>query len=361
MTTDDGASRRSFLAASLAAAVAAPIAGRADAETSAAAGFAAREIPARRLPVPATVSPELQAIIAMPYPPNWDVIPKTAAEWRERAAASAAEVAPLLPPIKERLRVEVRPDRIAGVPVFVITPKDLPPENRDRLLLHLHGGGYVLFPGEAGAGEGMLMAGYGKFRVVSVDYRMPPDHPFPAALDDAIAVWRALLAERDPRRMAIFGSSAGGGLTLATVLRAKAEGLPLPAAIAPGTPWADLTGAGDTIEANAFVDNALVSATGWVGAAAANLYAGGRDLRDPLISPIFGDFSGFPPAILTSGTRDLFLSNTVRVHRKLRQAGVDAALQVFEGQSHGQYMFPFVPESEEAFAEIAAFFAARLA
>jgi acetyl esterase/lipase len=159
--------------------------------------------------------------------------------------------------------------------------------------------------------------------------------------------------------MAIFGSSSGGGLTLALMLRAKAEGLPLPAAIAPGTPWVDLTGAGDSIMANAFVDNVLVASTGWAGAAA-KLYAGGHDLRDPLISPIFGDFSGLPPAILTSGTRDLFLSHTVRTHRKLRQAGIDARLQVFEGQSHAQYLDPFVPETEEAFSEIARFFAMYL-
>ena len=104
----------------------------------------------------------------------------------------------------------------------------------------------------------------------------------------------------------------------------------------------------------------LVSDTGWVGAAA-KLYAGGRDLRDPLISPLYGDFSGFPPAILTSGTRDLLLSDTVRVHRTLRRAGVDAALQVYEGQSHAQYLDPFVPETEEAFSEIAKFLMRRLA
>jgi acetyl esterase/lipase len=189
---------------------------------------------------------------------------------------------------------------------------------------------------------------------------MPPDFPFPAALDDAMAVWRALVGSTDPRKMAIFGSSAGGGLTMAMILRAKAEGVPLPGAIAPGTPWVDLTGDGDSIKANAYVDNVLVANAGWV-AAAAGLYAGGRDLRDPLISPIFGDFSGFPPAILTSGTRDLFLSNTVRAHRKLRQAGVEAALQVFEGQSHAQFLFPFTPETEEAFSEIARFFDKHLA
>ncbi|MEJ1975871.1 MAG: alpha/beta hydrolase [Acetobacteraceae bacterium] len=205
----------------------------------------------------------------------------------------------------------------------------------------------------------MLMAGYGRFKVISVDYRMPPDFPFPAALDDAMAVWRDVLRTQDPRKMAIFGSSAGGGLTLATILRAKQEGLPLPAAIAPGTPWSDMTGDGDSIAANAFVDNVLVSNTGWAGAAA-RLYAGAHDLREPLLSPIYGDVRGFPPAILTSGTRDLFLSNTVRAHRKLRQAGVEAALQVFEGQSHAQFLDPFVPETQEAFEEIARFFASHL-
>jgi acetyl esterase/lipase len=244
--------------------------------------------------------------------------------------------------------------------VFVVKPASLPPANRDRLLLHLHGGGYVLYPGEAGAGEAMLMAAYGQFRAISVDYRMAPDSPFPAALDDAMAVWRALLASNDPRKMGVFGSSAGGGLTLALILRAKSGGLPLPAAIAPGTPWVDLTGDGDSILANAFVDNVLVANEGWV-AAAAKLYAAGRDLRDPLLSPIFGDFSGFPPAILTSGTRDLFLSDTVRAHRKLRQAGVKAVLQVFEGQSHAQFLIPFAPETEEAIGEIVRFFNAHLA
>ena len=324
------------------------------------AGTAApRVIPARTLPVPGTVSSALQARIAAPYPPGWDNVPRTAQDWRDLAARSAAAVAPLLPSIRERLGVRVEAKRMAGVPVFVVTPSDLPPENRDRLLLHLHGGGYVLYPGEAGAGEAMLLAGHGGFRIVSVDYRMPPDFPFPAALDDATAVWRDLVGRNDPRRMAIFGSSAGGGLTLATVLRARAEGLPLPAAIAPGTPWADLTGAGDSLKANAYVDNVLVANTGWVGAAAA-LYAAGHDLADPLVSPIHGDFRGFPPAILTTGTRDLFLSNTVRTHRRLRQAEVEAVLQVFEGQSHAQFLDPFVPETEEALGEIARFFRRHL-
>ncbi|MET1029085.1 MAG: alpha/beta hydrolase [Dongiaceae bacterium] len=313
-----------------------------------------RLLPARTLPVPDTVSPALQARIAAPYPAGWDVLPQSAAAWKELAARSATAVAPALPAIRKHFDITVETAEIAGVPVFVSSPAQLPPENRDRLLLHVHGGGYVLYPGEAGAGEGMLMAGYGRFKVVSVDYRMAPDFPFPAALDDAMAVYRELVKRYDPRKMAIFGSSAGGGLTLAMILKAKAEGLPLPAAIAPGTPWSDLTGRGDSVMANAYVDNVLVTNTGWAGAAA-SLYAGGHDLRDPLVSPIYGDFHGFPPAILTSGTRDLFLSNTVRTHRKLRQAGVEALLQVFEGQSHAQFLDHGVPETDEAFSEIVEF------
>jgi acetyl esterase/lipase len=161
--------------------------------------------------------------------------------------------------------------------------------------------------------------------------------------------------------MAIFGTSTGGGMTLAMILRAKQEGLPLPAAIAPGTPWADLTETGDTYKTNEWLDNVLVSYNGYL-RHAAELYANGHDLKDPQLSPIYGDFSGFPPAILTSGTRDLFLSLTVLTHRKLRRAGVEAELQVFEGMSHAQYNFDaFAPETKETFTEIAKFFDKHLA
>jgi acetyl esterase/lipase len=301
-----GLARRAVLAGPLAAALAAAIRSDAvvasppaDAVAASPPGYAPRAIPARQLPVPDTVSPGLQAVIAADYPPGWNLTPQTLSAWRQLAAASAAAVAPVLPEIKQRLKVSVEPGVIAGVKVFTVTPAELPPENRNRLLVHLHGGGYVLFPGEAGAGEAMLMAGYGGFKVISIDYRMAPDFPFPAALDDVVAVWRTLVKTQDPRGMAIFGTSAGGGLTLATVLRARAEGLPLPAAMAPGTPWADLTAAGDSLQANAYVDNVLVANAGWA-AAAAGLYAAGHDLRDPFISPIYGDFRDLqrssPPA-----------------------------------------------------------------
>jgi monoterpene epsilon-lactone hydrolase len=197
-------------------------------------------------------------------------------------------------------------------------------------------------------------------KVISIDYRMPPDFPYPAALDDAMAVWKEVVKATNPKKTAIFGTSTGGGMTLAMVLRAIKEGLPLPAAIAPGTPWSDLTESGDTYLANEMLDNVLVSYGGWLGDAA-KLYANGIDLKDPMLSPIYGDFHGFPPAILTSGTRDLFLSNTVRTHRKLRDARIEAQLIVLEGLSHAQYLFdPAMPESKEHFREVTAFFERHL-
>jgi epsilon-lactone hydrolase len=316
-----------------------------------------RTVPGRAIPVPGTASPQLQATIAAPYrAPAWNANPKTAAEWKELVNRLAATAAAAQPAIREKLGVTMQRAVIGGVKAFILTPAVIPPANAKRLLVHVHGGGYVYNPGEAGTSEATLMAAYGGFKVISFDYRMPPDDPYPAAMDDAMAVWKAALKMQDPRNMAIFGTSTGGGMTLAMILRAKREGLPLPAAIAPGTPWSDLTETGDTYKTNEWLDNVLVSYSGYLSHAAL-LYANGHDLKDPQLSPIYGDFTGFPPAMLTSGTRDLFLSLTVLTHRKLRRAGVEAELQVFEGMSHAQYNFdPYAPETKETFSEIARFF-----
>jgi monoterpene epsilon-lactone hydrolase len=169
-------------------------------------------------------------------------------------------------------------------------------------------------------------------RVVSVDYRMPPDHPYPASLDDCLTVYRALLSERDPAEIIVGGGSAGGNLAAALMLRARDEGLPLPAALVLISPELDLTETGDSFHSNAGIDpmGTLMLPN--------LLYAGDADLADPYLSPLFGDFTrGFPPTLLTSGTRDLFLSNTVRMHRALRDAGIEAELHVLEAAPHGNF------------------------
>jgi acetyl esterase/lipase len=316
----------------------------------------ALEVPAKTIPVPTTVSPQLQKIIGAPLRPNWDIHPKTGEEWKPVADAGAAALTKNVPGMLERLKVKVEKTTIDGVRAFIVTPETIAPENRNRQLIHMHGGCYVLNPGEAGLPEAIFMAGFGHIKVISVEYRMPPEAYFPAALDDGITVWKAALKTMDAKNMAIFGTSAGGSLTLEMVLKAKELGLPLPGAIAPGTPMSDVTKVGDTFKTNAMLDNVLVSPDGFCDDGA-KVYANGHDLKDPLLSPVYGDMKGFPPTILTSGTRDLLLSNTVRVHRKLRQAGVEATLQVFEGMSHAHYIRDdTAPETREAFEEIAAFF-----
>jgi epsilon-lactone hydrolase len=316
-----------------------------------------RQVPAKTLAVPTVeVSPQVQGLIAGPYNPFFGSIPQTSGEWKTLIDQRAKAAAAAIPAMKAKFNVSIEQTRIGGVNAYILTPATIGPNNRNRLLMHIHGGGYVFSPGEAGLAEAILMASMGGYKVVSVDYRMPPDHPYPAAMDDAMAVWKELIKTNDPRNMAVFGTSTGGAMVLALIHRAKAEKVALPAAIGPGTPWSDIARIGDTYETNEWVDNVLVTWDGWLGKAAL-LYANGRDLKDPQISPIYGDMSGFPPTILTSGTRDLFLSNTVRTHRKLRRAGVVSDLNVYEGMSHAQYIYSAdAPETREAFTDISRFF-----
>jgi monoterpene epsilon-lactone hydrolase len=291
--------------------------------------------------------------------PAWEgstaAVTRTSEQWKAFIKQVDAPEAKEAESLKKRLQVTVEENTVAGVHVYRVKPESVPEENRKRLLVHIHGGAYVFFGGIAATGEAILMAHYAKTEVLSIDYRMPPDFPFPAAIDDTVAVWKEVIKSYTPRNVGLFGTSTGGGMTLATVIRLKELGLPLPGALMAGTPWSDLTKTGDTYFTNELVDDVLGSNDGTL-EAAAKLYAGTHDRKEPLISPVYGDLSGFPPTVLLSGTRDLFLSNTVRVHQKLLQAGVHADLLVFEGQSHAQYLESDTPECAIALREVAQFF-----
>jgi epsilon-lactone hydrolase len=322
-----------------------------------------QSVPARTLPVPTVdVSPEIQKVIALPLRKDWDLLPKTGEEWKPIVEAAAAGVIKtFVPALKEQMKVKVEGTTIDGVKAFVITPETIAPGNQNRTIIHMHGGCYVLSPGEAALPEGLMMAGFGGIKVISVDYRMPPAAYFPAALDDGITVYKSLLKTVNPKNIGFIGTSAGGALVLEMGLRAKQLNLPAPGAIASGTPMSDVTKVGDTFYTNELVDNVLVSRDGFCDAAA-KVYANGHDMKDSLLSPVYGDYKDFAPTILTSGTRDLLLSNTVRVHRKLRDAGVESFLQVFEGQSHAHYLRdPNAPETKAAFREISGFFDGHMA
>ncbi len=322
-----------------------------------------RALPNKLVPVPqADMSPQTQALASNPYrAPSWNVNPPDAAGWRPIVKQFADASLPGLARARDLLGVTMVATTLNGVPGYILTPKTIPAAHASQIIYNIHGGGYVYGPGESGMAEAILMAGIGGYKVVAVDYRMPPDAPYPAAMDDAMAAYKAVLAMTDAKHVGIVGTSTGGGMALALMLRAKTEGVALPAAIAPGTPWSDMTETGDSYKTNEWLDNVLVSYGGYISHAAA-LYAAGHDLKDPQLSPIYGDFAGLPPAILTTGTRDLFLSNTVRTHRKLRRAGVEAVLNVYEGLSHAQYLFdPTAPETREVFGDIAVFFDKYLA
>jgi monoterpene epsilon-lactone hydrolase len=259
----------------------------------------------------------------------------------------------------EQSSVSIRRETLEGVSVNWLMPSSINPNHRNHLFIHLHGGAYLMGAGDAGIQEGIIIAEKLGIAVVSIDYRMPPLHPFPAAVDDVVATYRALLKKHSNQSIAMGGTSAGGGLTLAATLRFKQLDLPLPGALYAGTPWADLSETGDSYFINEGIDRVLVTYKGIL-AGAARLYADGRDLKDPLLSPVYGDFSGFPPTYLVTGTRDLFLSATALTHRKLRRAGALADLNVYEGVSHADYLLQDLPESGEVFEELNKFISQHL-
>ncbi len=315
-------------------------------------------------PLPAGASDALREAIAASPLRRADQLPPppaNAAEWRQLVelvdASNLVEVETNL----ADLPIHAEPVSLNGVKAWRVTPDDVAPEFAGKVLMDLHGGAYVFFAGKGSLDESPLIASRVRIPVVSVDYRMPPDHPFPAALDDAVVAYLALLEDYDASDIAMGGTSAGGGLTLATVQRLKSLGYPLPGALYLGTPWADLTKTGDTQYTNENHDRVLVTYDNSLGAAA-RLYAGMDALDHPFVSPMYGSFDGFPPTILTSGTRDLFLSDVVRVHRKMRAAGVVADLHVYEAMSHAGYIVsPDTPESHDMYREVSGFFRQHLA
>jgi acetyl esterase/lipase len=234
------------------------------------------------------------------------------------------------------------------------------PENRNRVLINLHGGAYIVNGGPDAVLEAIPVAHLLGIRVIAVDYRMPPVNPFPAALDDAVGVYRAVIEKADPATVGVYGTSAGGGLTAALLIKLRAMQVPLPGAVGLVAPWSDLTQSGDSYFTNAEIDPMLVTYDGILGAAA-RLYAGTHDIKDPLISPVYGTYTAdFPPALVISSTRDLLLSSAVRLHRKLVASGVEAELHVFEALWHDFLVTPGLPETRDGWELLVRFFDRRL-
>jgi monoterpene epsilon-lactone hydrolase len=309
-------------------------------------------VPAREIPVPRSVSAEAQAFLAagrfgdeITFPPVDDLD-----AWRAFVAMGEEAMGPVVDGRVSAFTGTVEERTVVDRCVYVVTPKGVDPAD-PRRFLDVHGGGLTGGAGALCRGMGILAAERMQVTTWTIDYRMPPDHPYPAALEDCVAAYRAMLEVHRPEEIVVGGESAGGNLAAALVLRARDEGLPMPAGVVLISPELDLTESGDSFQTNLGVDSILPGSL----MPANLLYAGGHDLADPYLSPLFADFSkGFPPTILTAGTRDLFLSNAVRMHRALRRAGIEAELHIKEAAPHSAF-FGIAPEDAEIDDEVRAF------
>jgi acetyl esterase/lipase len=311
----------------------------------------------RTIPAPVGLSPEMIEVVKERQIPPVIPVPETTEAWLEFQALFDRAGEELGRQAAEYNEVTYEVQDIAGVRTYVVTPKEIDERWGDRVFVHTHGGAWVFGGGDSALREAVWAASGLGVKVVSVDYRRPPLHPFPAAIDDALAVWRHVIENQDATKTALFGTSAGGNITLATTLKLKELGEPLPGAVFAGTPATDLENVSDTWLTMEGLDP-LGAREGLIGGAF-DLYVGEADPSNPLLSPVNGDLDGFPPTILISGARDLLLSDTVRMHRALRAAGTVADLHVYDGQAHGDYMqnlTRFVPESEDAQRELYEFF-----
>ncbi len=308
----------------------------------------------RIVPMPTTLSPEaqkwLESLAKQKYATQTLAERRTSTDkWRAEDSAEAKKLFP----------VKVEELMMGGVRTDVITPQNVAEANRGCVLINLHGGGFNSDSGSLI--EGIPIAYLAKMKVVSVYYRLAPENPFPAAVDDAVAVYKELLKDHRPQSIGIFGTSAGGILTAEVAVKLKQSALPLPAALGLFSILADFSKRGDS--QSLFTLNGLpgiLSPPVAPDKIPPNEYAGSTDLRDPVLSPIYADLHGWPPTLSVTSTRDLLLSDTALFHRSLLGAGNNAQLIVFEALPHAFWYHFNMPETREALNLMAKFFDDKL-
>jgi epsilon-lactone hydrolase len=306
----------------------------------------------RVVPVPKTVSSEAQRRLSRQEPDQGP--PQPLADRRKGTDAYTARARVEWSRLCPNQLVE---EKMAGVPVRIVTPDGMPEANRDKVLMNLHGGG---FNSDSGSyTESIPIAGYSKIKVVAVIYRLAPEHAFPAAVDDSVAVYKELLKTYQPRHIVIYGTSAGAVLTAEVAARLKQLGLPLPAALGIFSGLGDFARHGDS--------EAIYSLRGFSGhldppepGTRDKEYLAGTDPKDPVLSPIFSDLHGLPPTLFITSGRDLLLSGTANLHRAYLNAGVDARLVVFDALPHAFWYDSTLPEAIEANHMMADFFVRQL-
>jgi len=262
-------------------------------------------------------------------------------DWQRKALGSMV-------PAKPPRGVDFERFRIGSIGAAWLTPESA---DEDRVLLYLHGGGYLLGSIDSHRHAVSRFAAAARMRTLLIDYRLAPEHPFPAGLEDAVTTWRWLLDQGvDPKRAAIAGESAGGGLTMATLLSLRDRGLPLPGAAAVLSPWVDLTLGGGTLTTNDrfdFVPRHVL-------ADYAEKYANGTDRAHPMLSPALADLSGLPPLLIQAGEAETLLDDSRRLHERAIAAGTEATLTVFPNSIHAFMLMPHMPHHGDAVAELGA-------
>ena len=239
---------------------------------------------------------------------------------------------------------------INGITTLWITPSEL--MHTDKVMIFIHGGAWVLNSRKTQLPLQTAVADSLGAKVVSIEYRLAPEYPYPAALNDIVAAYEGIISEYGAENTGIFGTSAGGGLTLATLLRLKKDGLPLPAASAPLSPGADMTGSGYMFKAVGLQDPILPVNGGYFEA-----YVGEADPKDPLVSPVFGNYSGMTPMFLLASTAEIIGSDAIRVAASARSQDVDVTLLVSDGMWHVPISNGSgVPELQLAYDEMIKFF-----
>lgn len=247
-------------------------------------------------------------------------------------------------------RVDYLDTLIGGVPAIVATPTAVQP---DRHILYIHGGAYVVGSPRSHIGMCARLAKRAAATVSVIDYRLAPEHLYPAAIDDCVAAYRAIIADVDPSLVTIAGDSAGGGAALATLGALRAAGDPLPGAAYVLSPWTDLTGSGESVVTRASHDP-MFDGTGLV--EAAQTYAGATPLDDPGVSPLFADPTGYPPTLIQTGMDEILLSDSTRLAERYEAAGVEVRLDLRDDMWHVyQIMAGFMPEATDALIRAAAF------
>lgn len=293
-------------------------------------------------PAPETLSPQMTAVVNAAPVALWGMEPETRAELEQLQHDVDLSAANDISNVAEFYQVEIKADMAANLPVYYLTPKaGVSKDKADKIVLFIHGGGYIFGQGLAGVYEALPLSGLEGYKVICVDYHLAPAFPYPQAINDTFAVYRELLKTYQAQDIAVFGSSTGGAMTLVLALQALDAGVEVPGALIAGSPWAEMGKKGDTYVTHDGLDNVLGSYDHLLRQAAL-AYANGADMSDPYLSPVNATddkLKKFPPTLLISGTRDLFLSNTARMHLRLLQNKVPAELIVYEGLSHVQYYY----------------------